>query len=69
MLLSVTVTDNLYLLKILMNVRKKLIPARSSQGVKTRMVAMIARVEMDFKGQRKEHAQVIHYTSFYFTLT
>ena len=52
-----------------MNATKKLIPVKSSQGVKTRKVAMIARVEMDFKGQRKEHAQVIHYTSFYFTLT
>ena len=52
-----------------MNVRKKLIPARSSQGVKTRMVAMIARVEMDLQGQRKEHAQVIHYIPCYFTGT
>ena len=49
-----------------MNARKKLIPVQSFQGVKTRMVIMIARVKMDLKRPSKEHAQVIHYTSFYF---
>ena len=51
----------------LMNARKELIPVRSSQGVKTRMVVMIARVKMDLRRQLKERVQVIHYTSFYFT--
>ena len=49
-----------------MNVRKKLIPVQSFQGVKTRMVVMIARVKRDLKRPRREHVQVIHYTSFYF---
>lgn len=47
--------------QILTNARKKLIPARSFQGVKTRMVVMNALVKMDLKRQRKEHVQVIHY--------
>ena len=50
-----------------MNARKKCIPAQSPQSVKTRMVAMIARANMDLKGQSKEHVKVIHYISFYFT--
>jgi len=49
-----------------MNARKKLIPVRSFQGVKTRMVVMIALVKMDSKRPFKEHVQVIKYT-FYFT--
>lgn len=40
-----------------MNATKKLIPVKSSQGVKTRMVAMIARVEMDLKRQCQEYVQ------------
>ena len=44
-----------------MNARNKLIPVRSSQVVKTRMVVMIARVTMDLKRQREDNVQVIHY--------
>ena len=50
-----------------MNARKKLIPVQSPQRVKTTMVVMSALVNMDLKRQRKEHAQVIHFISFYFT--
>ena len=52
-----------------MNAKKELMTVQSSQSVKTRMVVLIARVEMDLQGQRKEHAQVIHYIPFYFTGT